>query len=135
MDGIYMDENRTHIIDLRQAVDSTGNLYDVYRDIHNILNDVDWIAETVDEILLIEFTHYERREHLHTGDRAESKHLQIAKKFYGSVFYQLACGKHKPVDFIWIAESPFLDSFARTRYRSSIKKCFHLNCRKNLRYQ
>jgi len=123
-DGIYLDENKTHKIDLREAASSIGNLHDIYKshNMHNAFNDVDWIAETDDEILLIEFTHYERREHLHTGDRAEAKHLQITKKFYGSAFYLLACGKHEAMDFIWVVESPFLDSFARKHYRNRIKK-------------
>jgi len=102
--------------------DSIGSLHDLYKDIKNILNDVDWIAETDEETLLIEFTHYEKRDDLPKGDNAEAKKFQIAKKYYGGIFYLLACGKQKPVDFIWIAESKYLDSRIRSYYRESMTK-------------
>jgi len=120
--GKYTDENQNYQIDLSQTQYSSGSLHEIYKDIGNVLNDVDWIAETEDRMILIEFTHYEKREHLPKGDSAEAKRLQIAKKFYGGIFFLLACGKRKPVDFIWIAESQFLDKRVRGHYMEAMTK-------------
>ena len=122
MRGIYTDENQNFQINLSKASYSTGNLHDIFKDIYNILSDVDWIAETEDKILLIEFKNYEKRIDLPKGDKAESMRLQIARKFYGGIFYLLACGKRKPVEFIWIAESPYLDTRMRGHYKESMNK-------------
>ena len=123
MSRIYSDENNSYQIDLTQANDdSTGSLHDIYKDIENILNDFDWIAVTDNETLLIEFTHYEKRDDLPKGDRAEAKKLQIARKYYGGMFYVFARGMNKPVDFIWIAESTYLDNRIRNYYRESMTK-------------
>ena len=123
MSRLYNDENNKFQIDLSQANDdSTCSLHDIYKDIVSILNDVDWIAVTDNETLLIEFTHYEKRDDLPKGDRAEDKKLQIARKYYGSMFYVFARGMNKPVDFIWIAESIYLDNRIRNYYRESMTK-------------
>ena len=123
MKRIYNDENSKFQIDLSQANDdSTGSLHDIYKDIENILNDVDWIAETDNETLLIEFTHYEKGIDLPKGNRAEAKKLQIARKYYGGMFYVFARGMKKSTDFVWIAESKYLDNRIRNYYRESIAK-------------
>jgi len=122
MSRIYTDENNNYQIDFSKALCSSENLHDIYKDIVNILSDVDWIVETDDKILLIEFKNYEKRKDLPKGDREESVRLQIARKFYGGLFYLLACGMHKPVDFIWIAESPYIDTRMRGHYEESISK-------------
>jgi len=56
MSGIYYDEHKTHKIDLSKTIWSTGQLHSLYEQtINNVLSDVDWIGETTDNILLIEF--------------------------------------------------------------------------------
>ncbi|MCL2422081.1 MAG: hypothetical protein FWD03_09510 [Defluviitaleaceae bacterium] len=128
MDGIYTEENSRYQIDLRKALSSTEGLHDKYKAISNTLNDVDWIAETDDGIILIEFTNYTEKPQ---PNNAGAKHEQIAKKYYGGMFYLMACDKTKPIDFVWIAESPFLDSAVRKRYYSSIISRLPFELQKN----
>ena len=47
----------------------------------------------------------------------------IVKKYYGSEFYMLACGKQKPVHYVFILESKiFMESKLRKRAEASIIK-------------
>jgi len=47
----------------------------------------------------------------------------IIKKYYGSAFFALSCGKTKPIHFFVILESKLMDdSFMRGRAEASIKK-------------
>ena len=131
MNGIYTEENGKYQIDLTKALYSIGDLNAKYRAIGHIQSDVDWIAETADSIILIEFKHYAREQDIPKENEIGSKQQNIAKKYYGGAFYILACDKGKPIDFVWIIESPYLDSFARKRYLSSIKRWLPFELQKN----
>ena len=55
MSGVYVDENKKYQIDLTTAKWSTGRLHDLYKTIGNELSDVDFIAETDNEVFLIDY--------------------------------------------------------------------------------
>ena len=127
MSGVYTDENMTCQIDLRAAIWSTDKLNVEYKAIGNFLSDVDWIAETDNEVFLIEYKNactkkaqnpIAFKEKIKTEDFCD----RILKKYYGSVFYMLACGKRKPFNLICVIEAPLLDSFMRKKAQASIKK-------------
>ena len=122
MSGIYTDENGNYQIDLSRAICSTDSLHTKYQSIGNILSDVDWIAETADTVILIEFKNYATRERFPQGDDLGKLYQKIQKKYYGSVFYLLACGNNKLIDFVWVVESPHLDTVLRKRYFERIQK-------------
>lgn len=127
MERIFTDENGFYQIDLSNAVSGTDQLKEKFKTIGNFLSDADFIAETEEEILLIEYKNTEVenadnpeafREKISNGRLYDS----ILKKYYGSTFYILACQNSKPVSFILIIESKFIDSVWRKRVCASIKK-------------
>ena len=127
MNKIFVEENGIYQIDLSAAANAVGDLHEKYKSIAHILTDVDFIAETESEIFLIEYknTDIENardstvfKEKIKNGTFYDS----ILKKYYGSAFYVLACRIEKPINFICIIESTFLDSPMRKRMLASIKK-------------
>ena len=122
MDNIFYDENNKFQIDLSAAQKPLGNLHSKFKSIGNIISDVDWIAETDDEVILIEFKNYEEKEHIPEGNEVGSTYQKYARKYYGSVFYYLSCGNQKPFDYVVVLESPHMDNVVRNWYRNSIMK-------------
>lgn len=128
MSRIYIEENGKYKIDLRTAIWSQGDLNEVYKSIGNALNDVDFIAETDNEFILIEYksTEIENAENPEAfNEKFKNGKFQesIIKKYYGSVFYLLACGKKKPISFYAVIESRLMDdNITRKRAEASIKK-------------
>ena len=127
MNKIFVEENGIYKIDLNAAVSAVGDLHEKYKSIAHILTDVDFIAETEDEIFLIEYknTDIENardpkvfKEKIKNGTFYDN----LLKKYYGSAFYILACKKEKPINYICIIESTFLDNPMRKRMLASIKK-------------
>jgi len=120
MDGLYYDEKKTFQINLSSANWSTGDLHEIFGVIGNFLNDVDWITETENSLLLIEFKDYSKGEH--RIDDKEKYYQNILSKYYGSAYFLFACGKKKPMDFILIVNSPLMDTVIGKRAEASIKK-------------
>jgi hypothetical protein len=126
MSKIFIEENGIYQIDLSAAISAVGDLNEKYKTIAHILSDVDFIAETENEIFLIEYknTDIEKanpdalKEKISNGIFYDI----MVKKYYGSAFYVLACQKEKPINFICIIEASFLDSPMRKRMCASIKK-------------
>jgi len=127
MDGIYFDEHEKYQIDLRFAIWKTDRLHEMYKTIGNELSDVDWIAETNDEIFLIEFknTRFATTKKEYEDDALEGKkefYDKICKKYYGSTFFVLTRKNTKPINFICVVEPEIMDSTLRKRATASIKK-------------
>ena len=128
MDGVYVEENGIYQIDLRAALWSKGYLHTVYECIGNILSDVDFIAETDNTILLIEYknTDIENTQNPEALDEKVSNgklYDRIVNKYYGSVFYLMACARQKPIHYIFILESRlFMESKQRKKAEYSIIK-------------
>ena len=128
MDGIYIEENWLYQIDLRSALWSKGDLRTLYERIGNVLADVDFIAETNDEIILIEYKNIDienaqnpeaMNEKISNGKLYES----IVNKYYGSAYYLMACGRQKPIHYIFILESRlFMESKRRKKAEYSIRR-------------
>lgn len=126
MSRIFVEENGIYQIDLSAAVSAVGDLNEKYKSIGHILSDVDFIAETHDEIFLIEYKNTEIKNANPNPFEAKTKDGtfcdMMVKKYYGSTLYVLACRKEKPINFICIIEAAFLDSPMRKRMQASIKK-------------
>ena len=86
MSGIYYDEHQKYQIDLSSSIWSTDKLQDKYRTIGGELSDVDWIAETEQEILLIE---YKNTSFIGKNGKNEF-YNKMWKKYYGSMFFLLS---------------------------------------------
>ena len=118
MSGVYFDENRKYKIDLSSAIWSTSRLHDLYKVIGNELSDVDWIAETEDEVLLIEY-----KNPSFVGKNSKNEfYMKVQKKYYGSAFFMLARKNEKSLNFFYIIEPGIMDSVQRGRATASIKR-------------
>jgi hypothetical protein len=127
MQRIFVEENGIYQIDLSAAVEAMDDLGAKYKAIGNFLSDVDFIAETNDAILLIEYKNTKIK-NAQNPDAFKEKvsngelYDNVLKKYYGSVFYILACQKKKPINFVLIIESQFMDIVMRKRALAAIKK-------------
>jgi len=123
MSGIYKDEAENYEINLQKAPWSMGGeLQDKFRAAGSFLNAVDWMAETEDTILLIEFKDYNHP--LSKIEDREKFYQGILRKYYFSVYYLTACGRlnNKVANYVFIAEAPSIDKIIGKRARNSIKR-------------
>lgn len=119
MDGIYTDENRKYQIDLSAAIWHMGTLKQLYDEtIGGALSDVDWIAETEDEIFLIE---YKNPSFVQKHGKNEF-YFKVQQKYYGSTFFMLARENKKPINFMYIIDDGIMDSVLRKKATASIMK-------------
>ena len=119
MSHIYTEEHNEFQIDLRSAKWSIGNLNEIFRAVGSILNDVDWVAETEDAMLFVEFKNWLKG---HIIDDMEKFYQNIARKFYGTAYYLMALGKTKPVSYALVIASPPSDNIINKRAQASIMK-------------
>lgn len=124
MRQVYQDENRRFQFDFSSALWATDKLHEIYsKNKAGILSDVDFIAETEDEVLLVEYknanvpgaAHPERFDPL--DQKRENK---IAFKYYDSWIYLSAMQKSKCIKYIYIMEYPNDDAVLRKRVRNRI---------------
>jgi hypothetical protein len=127
MQTIFTEENGKYKMDFSKAVDTIVDLNKKYQCIGNFLSDVDFIAETSEKVFLIEYKNVEIENatnpgafygKIHNGELYDS----IIKKYYDSMFYILACKKHKTINYIFILECKKADSIIRKKMKASIKK-------------
>lgn len=124
MSQIYQDENRWFQFDFSSALWATDKFHDIYS--HNrlgILSDVDFIAETEDSILLVEYKNCNvpGAAHPEAFDPFDQRRQnKIAFKYYDSWIYLSATQKCKPVKYIYILECLNGDTVMRKRARDRI---------------
>lgn len=127
MSIIFIEENNVYQIDLTNANNAIGNLKEKYKSIGNFLSDVDFIAETEDDIFLIEYKNTEIEnannpqafyEKISNGEIYD----KILNKYYGSAFYTLSTGKNKKINYIVVLECKKTDSVVRKKIKTSVAK-------------
>ena len=124
MSQIFQDENRCFQFDFSSALWATDKLHDIYsRNKVGILSDVDFIAETKDSLLLVEYKNASIAQAVHPeafNPFDQKRENKIAFKFYDSWIYLSAMQKNKPVRFIYLLEYPNDDAVMRKRLRARI---------------
>ena len=124
MEQVYFDENRMYRFDFTVAVRSTDKLHEIFsQNKAGILSDVDFIAETESEMLLIEYKNANVQGAAAPGrfDPFDQKREnKIAFKYYDSWIYLKAIHNDKPVTYIYILEFPNGDAVLRRRIRNHI---------------
>ncbi len=91
------------------------------------LKDVDFVVETVDKFLLIEYKNstipgainpdaFENK--IRTGEH----YIEIARKYYDTIIYLMSCNKNKKYEYIYILECKTADSVIRKLVTSKIMK-------------
>ncbi len=124
MSQIYTEENQAFQFDFSAAMWASDKLHELYsKNGVGILSDVDFIAETKDSILLVEYKNANIPNAAHPeqfrpfDQRRENK---IAFKFYDSWMYLSAIGKEKPVKYVYVLEYPNGDTVMRKRIGNRI---------------
>lgn len=124
MSGIFKEENNFYQIDLSLAEWSTDEIHDTFHRSKTELSDVDFVAETHSDIILIEYKNANipgaanPNAFIPTDDKAIST---IARKYYDSCLYLDAIEKTKPRTYIYILEYPLGDSVTRKAIRNKIQ--------------
>lgn len=121
---IYKEESNVYQIDFSNAIWSTNELHNIF---HNtgvsILSDVDFIAETDNEIIFVEYKNasISGAANPDAFKPSEDKYInKIAYKFYDSLIYILACGYKKAYRYVYVLEYPKGDSITRKLIRNKI---------------
>jgi len=131
MSGIYRDESESYEINLEYSPWSMGGeLQDIFRTAGSFLNAVDWIVETDDKLLLIEFKNYSTPDA--TVDNREKFYQGILRKYYFTAYYLLACGWQKTMNYVFIAEAPNFDKIIGKRARNAMQRRLPFDLQQNL---
>ncbi|MDQ7091987.1 hypothetical protein REC12_00055 [Desulfosporosinus sp. PR] len=108
-EGIYIEENGAYQLDCSAALWSTDQIYKLFHSAGTFLSDADFVAETAEFLVLIEY------KNANIPDAANPKGFNpsspkkidnIARKFYDSLHYLSLETKNKPVRYVYIVEYP-----------------------------
>jgi hypothetical protein len=123
MNAVYIEENGAYQFDFSQALWATDELHRAFHSTHVDLSDVDFVAETETELILLEYknatiTGAVKPEAFRPSD--DNKIKKIAWKYYDSWIYLMALKKEKPCTYVYILEYPRADSVTRKAIRNKI---------------
>lgn len=121
---IFEDENHNYRFDFTAAVWATDTLHDLFQNHHaQILSDVDFIAETDEDVILVEYKNASvpgaAKPEAFQPSKEKALH-KIAYKYYDSWIYLKAIRQNKPVEYVYILEYPMGDSVSRGMIREKI---------------
>ena len=131
MPDVLIEEKKNYGIDCRKAVWASDEIHEAYHacGLPEILCDADFVLETTDSILLVEYKNSnvpEARAHAtHATEYnpfQSDKFNKIVSKYYDSLHYLRLLGKEKPVHYIFVLEYPKGDSASRKALRNRLKK-------------
>lgn len=124
MSQIYREENNVYQFDFSAALWATDELHDKFHQSGvSILSDVDFIAETENEVLLVEYKNANISEAVSPekfNPLDQKRENKIAYKFYDSWMYLSAAQKKKPIKYVYVLEYPHGDAVMRKRIRNRI---------------
>lgn len=117
MSYIFEEENHFYAIDCRKAMWATNSLDELYHNYtKSVLCDVDWIIETKDNMLLVE---YKNANVPGASDpngfkpNKDNKLINVTRKYYDSIHYLNIINKDKPRKYVYILEYPNGDVVSR----------------------
>lgn len=123
---IFVEENNFFQFDFSGAVWATDQLNSKYRKISSLLSDVDFIVETENEILFVEYKNADVENAVNPGAfveklRTDKHYISIAMKYYGGLLYALACEKIKPYRYVYVLECAAAGRTERLWIRTKIR--------------
>ena len=107
--AVYKEENGVYQIDCSAAVWSTDQIYNLYHTAGVFLKDADFVIETPEYILLVEYKNADIPGAVNPQafkPFEEKRTIGVARKFYESLHYLAMEKKDKPVKYIYIVEYP-----------------------------
>ncbi|MBE6098019.1 MAG: hypothetical protein E7198_09525 [Schwartzia succinivorans] len=124
MSQIFFDEHHLYEIDFSSAPWATDRLHDIFHKAGlTIWHDVDWVVETNDELLLVE---YKNANHPNARDvfnpLKNEKLDNVAKKYYESSYFLQAARRveQKKKKFVYILEHKDGDSVMLNMVRNQL---------------
>jgi len=121
---IFIDENRNFEFNFSTAKYAV-ELHEKYK--RTFLKDVDFIVEKNDKIFFVEYKNSNipnasNPKAFEEKIKTDDHYVEIARKFYDSIIYIMACEKNKPFEYIYILECQKADSVIRKYITAKIKK-------------
>ncbi|OOB77025.1 MAG: hypothetical protein BEN19_00400 [Epulopiscium sp. Nuni2H_MBin003] len=126
MRKIFIEENEVYQIDFSDVVWATDKLNTIFHSAKTPLSDVDFIAETEENIIFVEYKNANISNAVNpTGFKPldDKKLSQVVKKYYDSLSYIKAIGKGKDKKkvYVYILEAPQADSILRGKVSYNLK--------------
>lgn len=121
---IFHDENNSCQIDFSKAVWATDQLHDIFHSAKvSILHDVDFVAETEDKLLLVEYKNANLSDAANPGafrPTQDKKLNNVAAKYYDSMYFLQAIerGRHKQKVYVYILECQNGDMVLRNQVKT-----------------
>ena len=126
MSRVFTEENGVYEIDCTKSVWATDQVHNShYQAKIHVLKDADFVVETPDEILIIE---YKNATISGAADPKAFKLLDdrrisdLARKFYGTLHCLTLWQKNGPKRYIYIVEAPDSDSVMRLRLKERLSR-------------
>lgn len=121
---LFQEENHVYQFDFNSALWATDQLHNEFQNNNaSILSDVDFIAETDKEIVLLEYknANIPGAAHPEAFQPSNQKTLQkIAYKYYDAWIFLKAIKKKKPIIYVYVLEYPDGDIVTRKLIRNKI---------------
>ena len=128
MEKVFIDENGEYELDYSKAVWATDQMHRIYHDAKVQLSDVDFVIEDVESIMIVEYKNANTKKAVELSYKTKpfnpmdaDKLYSVVRKFYDSCHYLHLLGKSKPVQYIYVVETPNDDSTMRKRLRDRMK--------------
>lgn len=131
MPQILYEEKNKYGINCGKAIWASDEMHNIYHScgLPDILADADFVIETEEYILLIEYKNANVAEALAHSNHTtpydpfeNNKFNKIVRKYYDSLHYLRLMGKEKPIHYIFVLEYPKGDSTSRKMLRNRLKK-------------
>lgn len=120
-----IEENGRYALDCHNALWATDQIHAAYQRAKVRLNDVDFVLETENLLILVEYKNAQicGAAHPELFNPHDDKRADVIwRKYFDSLHYLTLKGKTKPKHYVYILEYPNGDATARRRLRVRIKK-------------
>lgn len=121
--SIHVEENGVYQLDCSTAIWSTDQINSLYHSTGTFLSDADFVAETSDFIMIIEYKNANVPNAANPdafNPSSTRKIDNVARKFYDSLHYLALERKTKPVKYVYIVEYPNAGVTDRKMLRNAI---------------
>lgn len=135
MSKIFKEENEIYCIDCTKAVWATDKLNSIYHEAKIQLKDVDFIIESEEFLILVEYknANVSGAEHPEAFNPKDDKYFNtVIQKYYDSLPYLILLNNPKPRHYIYVVEWMKSDSVARKRLRERLKNALPFRLQENL---
>ena len=139
MEKILIEEKGEYGLDYSKAVWATDKMHQIYHDAKVQLADADFVIENAESIMIMEYKNSNTKKAIELNYKTkpfnpmdDSKFHSVIRKFYDSCHYLYLLGKSKPVQYIYVVETPNDDSTMRKRLRERMRINLPFALQKNI---